>query len=106
MLPYITELMKEAHEKGTPVMRPLFYDFSGDPDSWNIENEYMFGPKVLVKPITDKDSRETDVYLPADAHWTNAWTGETFEGGQTVHIKAPLEQIPLFTRDGYVLPLK
>ena len=86
MLPYITELMEEAHEKGTPVMRPLFYDFPEDKESWNVETEYMFGPKVLVKPITDADARETDVYLPGGASWTNAWTGETFEGGQKVHV--------------------
>ena len=106
MLPYITELMEEAHEKGTPVMRPLFYDFPEDKESWNVETEYMFGPKVLVKPITDADARETDVYLPGGASWTNAWTGETFEGGQKVHVAAPIEQIPLFTRDGYKLPMK
>ena len=41
--------MEEAHEKGTPVMRPLFYDFPEDKESWNVETEYMFGPKVLVK---------------------------------------------------------
>ena len=49
---------------------------------------------------------ETDVYLPGGASWTNAWTGETFEGGQKVHVAAPIEQIPLFTRDGYKLPMK
>ena len=106
MIPYITELMEYAHEKGTPVMRPLFYDFPGDKESWNVETEYMFGPKVLVKPITDADARETDVYLPKGVSWTNAWTGEIFEGGQTVHVDAPIEQIPLFTRDGYKLPIK
>ena len=82
--------MEEAHEKGTPVMRPLFYDFPEDKESWNVETEYMFGPKVLVKPITDADARETDVYLPGGASWTNAWTGETFEGGQKVHVAAPI----------------
>ena len=93
-------------EKGTPVMRPLFYDFPEDKESWNVETEYMFGPKVLVKPITDADARETDVYLPGGASWTNAWPGATFEGGQTVHVAAPIEQIPLFTRDGYKLPME
>ena len=78
-----------------------------DKESWNVETEYMFGPKVLVKPITDADARETDVYLPGGASWTNAWTGaKPFEGGQKVHVAAPIEQIPLFTRDGYKLPMK
>ena len=48
MKPYIARLMKEAHEKGTPVMRPLFYDFPEDPRSWDQEDEYLFGPDVLV----------------------------------------------------------
>ena len=46
---------------------------------------------------------ERSIYLPAGAAWTNYWTGETFEGGQTVTVSAPLEQIPLFLKDGFVL---
>jgi len=53
MKPYITLQMQSAHEKGTPVMRPLFYDFPEDPAAWNIEDQYMFGPDLLVKPVTD-----------------------------------------------------
>lgn len=105
MRPYVTERMREAHEKGTPVMRPLFYDFPKDARCWDIEDQYMFGPSVLVKPITDAGCRETNVYLPEGAKWTNAWTGESFDGGQTVTTAAPIERIPLFTRDGYELPI-
>lgn len=106
MRPYITELMKEAHEKGTPVMRPLFYDFPEDKKAWEVEDQYMFGPDVLVKPITDEGCTETKVYLPQGAQWTNAWTGEIYTGGQTVDTAAPLEQIPVFTKNGYELSLK
>lgn len=106
MRPYVTELMQEAHEKGTPVMRPLFYEFSEDTKCWDIETQYMFGDKILVVPITDKDCREIKVYLPKGAKWTNAWTGEQFEGGNWVETAAPIEQIPLFTRDGYQLDVK
>lgn len=105
MRPYVTERMREAHEKGTPVMRPLFYDFPKDNHCWDVEDQYLFGPSVLVKPITDAGCRETSVYLPAGAKWTNAWTGETFDGGQTVTAAAPIAQIPLFTRDGFELPI-
>lgn len=97
MRPYITKLMEEAHEKGTPVMRPLFYDFPEDPACWDNEDAYMFGPKLLVAPVMEKDQRKRKVYLPKGASWQNAWTKEIFEGGQTIETDAPIERIPLFT---------
>ena len=103
MKPYITGLMEQAHEKGTPVMRPLFYDFPEDQKAWEVEDQYLFGPDVLVKPVTEAGCRSVSVYLPAGADWTNAWTGRRFQGGQTVTVDAPLEQIPLFTKNEFVL---
>ncbi|SDJ26978.1 glycoside hydrolase family 31 protein [Salimicrobium halophilum] len=104
--PYIRELMQEAHEKGTPVMRPLFYDFSGDKEAWNVEDAYMFGPKLLVAPILHEGERSRTVYLPQGDTWTNAHTGETFEGGQYIESPASLETIPLFLRGDASLPIK
>lgn len=100
MKPYITELMQAAHEKGSPVMRPLFYDASEDPKAWEVEDEFMFGPDVLVAPILYADARERAVYLPTGSTWTNHWTGESVQGGQTVTVPAPMSQIPVFTRNG------
>ena len=105
MRPYITEAMRQAHEKGTPVMRPVFYDFSNDSVCWDIENEYMFGPDVLVIPVTEQGCRRLRIYLPDGAVWTNAWTKEKFVGGQWIYVDTPIEQIPLFTKNGYQLPL-
>ncbi len=98
MKPYITQLMKEAHEKGTPVMRPLFYDFSEDAKAWEIEDEYMFGPDFLVAPILYADMRKREVYLPSGSKWKHYWTGETFDGGRAVEVDAPLAQLPVFTK--------
>lgn len=103
MKPYITGLMEQAHKKGTPVMRPLFYDFPEDQKAWEVEDQYLFGPDVLVKPVTEAGCRSVSVYLPAGADWTNAWTGQRFQGGQTVTVDAPLDQIPLFTKNEFVL---
>ena len=103
MKPYITGLMEQAHEKGTPVMRPLFYDFPEDQKAWEVEDQYLFGPDVLVKPVTEAGCRSVSVYLPAGADWTNAWTGRRFQGGQTVTVDSPLEQIPLFTKNEFIL---
>lgn len=104
--PYVAKLMQEAHEKGTPVMRPMFYDFSDDPVCWEVETQYLFGPDVLVVPITDLGCRSVNVYLPKGASWTNAWSGEQFRGGQWITVDAPIEQIPLFARDGFEIPVR
>jgi alpha-D-xyloside xylohydrolase len=98
--PYITDLMKEASEKGSPVMRPLFYDFPADKLAWEVEDQYMFGPNYLVAPVLYEGARERNVYLPAGSSWTNAWTGEKIEGGKSVAAEAPLDRIPVFSRDG------
>lgn len=99
MMPYITTLMEEAHKKGTPVMRPMFYDFPDDKLCWENESQYMFGPNILVAPIMEKGQTEREVYLPVGSNWTNAWTKEKIEGGQTILVDAPIDQIPLFLRD-------
>jgi alpha-D-xyloside xylohydrolase len=98
--PYISALMKAASEKGTPVIRPLFYDFPDDKAAWDVENQFMFGPTYLVAPVLYEGERERRLYLPAGTNWTNAWTGEQSAGGQTLTISAPLDTIPVFTRDG------
>ena len=64
MRPYIKTPMQEAHEKGTPVMRPLFYDFPKDEKAWEIEDQYMFGSDIMVCPILYEGIREREVYLP------------------------------------------
>ena len=100
MKPYIMELMQAAHEKGTPVMRPLFYDAPSDIKSWDIEDEYMFGPDVLVAPVLYAGETERKVYLPKGSRWKNYWTGEVVKGGSSVVVSTPIEQIPVFTRNG------
>ena len=105
MRPYVRDLMRQAHEKGTPVMRPLFYDYPEDAASWDIEDEYMFGPDILVAPVTESRQSEREVYLPKGSTWTNAWTGETIEGGVRICVNTPLEQIPLFITNGYKILL-
>jgi len=98
--------MQEAHEKGTPVMRTLFYEFPGDPPCWEVSDEYLFGPDLLVAPVMEAGVRERAVYLPAGSRWKNAWTGETHAGGTTVMAAAPLDTIPLFLRGDAELPIR
>ncbi|MBR0131453.1 MAG: glycoside hydrolase family 31 protein [Lachnospiraceae bacterium] len=97
---YIREGMKTASMNGTPIMRPLFYDFSDDKECWNIEDEYMFGPELLVAPVMEEGATERELYLPAGTSWTDANTGIKYEGGQKVSVAAPLEIIPVMIKEG------
>ncbi|MCL2069071.1 MAG: glycoside hydrolase family 31 protein, partial [Oscillospiraceae bacterium] len=100
MQPYIREQMKLAHTKGIPPMRTLFFDFPGDSAAWAVEDQFLFGSDLLVAPVLHFGMRGRSVYLPKGAWWKNAWTGEVFDGGQTVDANAPIDQIPLYTRNG------
>lgn len=103
--PYIRECMKEAHELGTPVMRTMFYAFPEDKACWKQETQYMFGPDILVAPITEAGLTNRDVYLPTGHTWKDAKSGKTYEGGITVQVEAGLDTIPLFVKDGKDLPI-
>lgn len=102
--PYITEQMRAAHEKGTPPMRPLFYDFPQDQTAWGIEDQYMFGPALLVAPVLYEGARTRKVYLPAGAKWIDVYRKKQYEGGIWIECEAPLEEIPLFQRGETQLP--
>jgi alpha-D-xyloside xylohydrolase len=106
--PYVMDQMRTAHETGLPPMRPLFLDFPADPVSWQVEDQFLFGPDILVAPVVTEGTRERRVYLPAlpdGTTWLDAWTGAGQPGGQWVNAPAPLDTIPVFLRsDGSVPP--
>jgi alpha-D-xyloside xylohydrolase len=104
--PYIMAQMQQAHETGAPPMRPLFFDFPEDEMAWAVEDAFMFGPDLLVAPVLHEGATRREVYLPAGATWSDAWTGETFEGGQVIAADAPLDRIPLYLRDDAALPIQ
>jgi alpha-D-xyloside xylohydrolase len=104
--PYIMEQMKGAHENGTPPMRPLFFDFPEDPQTWDIDDQFMFGPDYLVAPVLEYGARSRKVYLPAGITWRDAWRGEVHQGNQWLNVAAPLEQIPVFLRAYAELPIR
>jgi len=104
--PYILEQMKKAHEEGIPVIRPLFFDFPNDKTTYNIDDEYMFGPSILVAPVVDEGARSRKVYLPEGAKWTNVNDDKTYEGGKWIDCEAPLDVIPVFLKDDAKIPIK
>jgi alpha-D-xyloside xylohydrolase len=104
--PYILEHMRLAHEHGIPPMRPLFFDFPGDERAVDIDDQFLFGPDLLVAPVLHAGAREREVYLPGGTTWTDAWTGTLLDGGQRRLADAPLDRIPLFIRGQIQLLLK
>jgi alpha-D-xyloside xylohydrolase len=106
LLPYVNEQMLLAHEKGTPPMRPLFFDFADDKDCAAVDDEFLFGPDILVAPVLEFGARKRKVYLPAGTNWTDAWTGKKITGGQWIEADAPLERIPVYLRGDSKLPIK
>lgn len=99
MRPYIRSLMEEAGRTGAPVMRPLFYEFPEDERAWEIKDQFMFGEKYLVAPVTEYGKREREVYLPSGVRWKELHTGEIYKGGQSVMADAPLDVIPVFVKN-------
>ena len=104
LMPYIYSVAwKTTHENYTP-MRALVMDFRDDPRVWNIGDQFLFGPSLLVNPVTEPGAISRHLYLPK-SKWYNFWTGEALEGGRAIDTAAPLHEIPLFVRAGTILPL-
>ena len=98
MRDYIRDIMKEAHEKGSPVMRTLFYEFPEDDEAWKAEDEYMFGDRYLVAPVFEAGARKRQVYLPKGCSWKRYGSDSAFEGGRFITADAPLDEIPVFEK--------
>jgi alpha-D-xyloside xylohydrolase len=104
--PYIMDQMSIASKTGIPPMRPLFVDFPCDPLCYQVEDEYLFGPDLLVAPVLEVDIKTRNVYLPANNIWKDAWTDQIYTGGQWISVEAPLDRIPLFLCGDASLPIR
>lgn len=100
MRDYTRSLMKEAHLKGTPVIRALFYEFPEDKTCYDITDSYMFGADLLIAPVCHKHKTERNVYLPEGALWVNASDGKEYKGGVWYKVPASISVIPVFLREG------
>jgi alpha-D-xyloside xylohydrolase len=105
LLPYIYTLAAGTWFDDGTMMRPLVMDFAGDRGAWNVDDEYMLGPALLVAPVTVFGARERAVYLPGGSDWFEAETGRRLPGGREVAAIAPRERMPLFVRAGGIVPL-
>lgn len=103
--PYLHHQLDRASTEGLPAMRPLFVDFPHDDRTWTVEDAFLFGPDVLVAPVTEPGARGRSVYLPSGASWTHVWSGTVHEGGRVIEQDAPLDEIPVYLRDDAGVPV-
>jgi alpha-D-xyloside xylohydrolase len=103
LFPYIYSMAGWTTQRGYTMLRPLVMDFCGDLVARELNSEYMFGPALLVAPVTQYKQRERPVYLPAGVEWYNYWTGSPAASG-SVTVSAPYDEIPVFVRAGSIIP--
>lgn len=99
MKDYISKIMDEASDNGSPVIRTMFYEFPDDSKCWDIKDQYMFGDKYLVAPVLYQGMTERKVYLPKGT-WKSIHDGAEYSGNSEITVAAPLEIIPVFEKIG------
>ncbi len=103
LMPYLYEAALQAHECGTPMMRPMMLEFPEDPACDTLDRQYMLGDNLLVAPVFRKDCKVT-YYLP-EGQWTHLLDGRILTGGKWITEIYDFLSLPLFVREGTILPL-
>jgi len=103
LMPYIYTMAADTHYHSGTMMRGLVMDFPHDERVKNVKDQYMFGPALMVAPVTNYGARSRQVYLPAGADWIDFHTGARHRGGASIAVEAPRERIPVFMRAGSVI---
>jgi len=104
LMPYIYSLAWKTTSEQYTILRPLVMDFRADTRAQNISDQFLFGPNLLVNPVTEPGATSRHLYLP-NAIWYDFWTGRTAQGPRSMDAPAPLDRLPLFVRAGSILPL-
>jgi len=104
LLPYVYSLAWMTTSERYTLMRPLVMDFRTDVRAANIGDQFMFGPALLINPVTEPAADSRRLYLP-QAKWYDFWSGRSFDGGRTIDAEAPLERIPIYVRAGSLVPM-
>jgi alpha-D-xyloside xylohydrolase len=104
LMPYIYSLAWMVTSQGYTIMRPLVFDFQNDTKVYGITDQFMFGPALLVNPVTAMGATSRSVYLPAGT-WYDFSSGSTISGGGMSTANAPLSQIPIYVRAGSIVPM-
>lgn len=105
LMPYIYSLTGAVYFNDYTIMRGLAMDFPADKNVLDIGDQFMFGPSLMVCPVTEYLAKQREVYFPAHTGWYDLYSGEYLEGGQKVEVNAPYERMPLYVREGSIIPV-
>ncbi len=106
LLPYIYTVFREHEQTGAPVMRPLWFEYPGDVETYLNDTEFLVGRDLLVAPVMSQGATKRSVYFPAGDDWLDWHTGARHAGGRRAEVEAPIDRLPLFVRAGAVLPMQ
>lgn len=104
LMPYIYSLAGAIYHQDATLMRGLVMDFPNDRRARNINDQYMFGPALLIAPVTEYRARQRSVYFPQGTDWYDLRSGQMYRGGTDATIAAPVEKVPVFVRAGSIVP--
>ena len=104
LMPYLYSMAGWVHTRDYTMMRGLMMDFNGDKDIYNIKDQWMFGPALMACPVGYYKARNRAVYFPKQTGWYDLYTGEHINGGQRLIVDAPYERIPVYVREGSIIP--
>jgi alpha-D-xyloside xylohydrolase len=104
LMPYIYSLNGMVYLNDYTIMRPLLMDFNKDLEAVAVGDQFMFGPALLINPVYKFKARKRNVYLPANTGWYDLHSGKYYEGGQTIEAEAPYSDIPVFVKEGSIIP--
>ena len=104
LMPYIYSVAGKTYQDNYTIMRGLVMDFAQDSMVTNIGDQYMFGPSLLINPVYTYEARSRNLYLPSGQGWYDLYTGKYYEGGQSIKADAPYERMPLYAREGSIIP--
>jgi alpha-D-xyloside xylohydrolase len=104
LLPYIYSAAWGVTHNGDTLMRSLPLEFTSDSRARRVSDQFMFGPSLLINPVTTKGATQRSLYLPAGTNWVDFWTGKNLTGGDIITADAPLDRIPIYVRAGSILP--
>ena len=104
LMPYIYSLAGMTYFNDYTIMRPLVMDFTADVNVNNIGDQFMFGPAIMVAPVYEYGARSREMYFPAGNGWYDFYSGKYIDGRQRLTVDAPYERIPLYIREGAIIP--
>lgn len=107
LLPYLYSSFYQAHQTGMPINRmlPIQYTFDEKVYDNRFENQFLFGDHMLVCPVSSQ-SNTLEVYLPGNTKWYRMSDDHQYAGGQTYFVNAPVDDVPVFVREGAIVPMQ